>query len=100
MGPGDKSGHSQDERFKVGSQGDKLLVPACQGELHPDSALLSRAGTSRVQRESLEPPRRDIAKDEGPLNLRGPSLAGIQILPGSHSLLVHLSFVHRCDTQV
>lgn len=47
VGPGDKSGHSQDERFEVGLQGDHPLVPACRGGLHPDGALLSRAGTSQ-----------------------------------------------------
>ena len=83
------------------------MVPACGGGLHSDSALLKGADASRVQRKSLEPPKRDTAKDNVPANPPGPGLGPAwrpQGLPSSHSLLSrHLSLLcatPTCGAQV
>lgn len=62
--PRGRTGHSQAERFEVRSLGNSLLTQACQGGFHSDHEPWDGAGTSRVQRKSLEPSKRDTVKGE------------------------------------
>ena len=96
--PRGRAGHSQDERLEVLSLGNSLLIQACQGGFHPDHDPWGGAGTSRVQRKSLEPSKRDTVKGEAWAGEKSVRSSGLT--ESGSFLLASLCLVHRCDAQM
>lgn len=85
MRPGDRTGHSQDKRFKVEPLGTSLW-----GGLRSDRALLKGADTSRATARVWKHLRKTRPRTKVPPNPPGPGLGPArspQGLPSSHRLL-------------